>query len=105
MRDDQLRFLSLLGVRPARLTAEQAAWVLNCHAHDVPILVAARLLKPLGNPQPNSVKYFSTMELIERSKDCAWLARMANTMSQFWRKKNEHKRHRDLAEKPNGSSP
>jgi hypothetical protein len=24
--------------------------VLNCQPHDVPILVAARLLKPLGNP-------------------------------------------------------
>jgi hypothetical protein len=30
---------------PARLTAEQAAWVLNCQPHDIPILVAAKLLK------------------------------------------------------------
>jgi hypothetical protein len=37
--------------------AEQAAWVLNCQPHDVPILVAALLLKPLGNPPPHSVKY------------------------------------------------
>jgi len=54
MRDDQHRFLALLGQLPARLTAEQAAWVLNCQVHDVPVLVVARLLKPLGNPQPNS---------------------------------------------------
>ena len=47
MREDQHRFLTLLGQLPARLTAEQAAWVLNCQAHDVPILVATRLLKPL----------------------------------------------------------
>jgi hypothetical protein len=33
--------------------------VLNCQPHDVPILVAARLLKPLGNPPPNSVKLFA----------------------------------------------
>ncbi len=32
----------LLGQVPARLTAEQAAWALNCQAHDVPVLVAAR---------------------------------------------------------------
>lgn len=36
----------------ARLTAEQVAWVLNCQAHGVPVLVGARLLKPLGNPAP-----------------------------------------------------
>jgi hypothetical protein len=42
---------------PARLTVEQVAWVLNCQPHDVPILVAARLLKPLGSPPPNSVKF------------------------------------------------
>ncbi|MBU6411555.1 MAG: hypothetical protein KGR98_14320 [Verrucomicrobia bacterium] len=30
---------------PARLTAEQAAWVLNCQPHDMPALVAARLLR------------------------------------------------------------
>jgi hypothetical protein len=31
----------------------------------VPVLVAARLLKPLGNPQPNSVKFFATLEVLE----------------------------------------
>ncbi len=50
MSDDQHRFLALLGQLPARLTAEQVAWVLNCQAGDIPILVMARLLKPLGNP-------------------------------------------------------
>jgi hypothetical protein len=29
----------------ARLTAEQVAWVLNCQPHDVPVMVAAKLLK------------------------------------------------------------
>ena len=50
MKEEQHRFLSLLGQLPARLTAEQAGWVLNCQAHDIPALVTARLLKPLGNP-------------------------------------------------------
>src|SRR5262249_8410803 len=91
MRDDQHRFLSLLGGLPARLTTEQAAWVLNCQAHDVPILVASRLLKPLGSPQPNSVKYFATIEILELVKDRAWLARMTNAVSQHWREKNRKK--------------
>ena len=47
MSEDQHRFLTLLGASPARLTAEQVTWVLNCQPHDMPVLVAARLLKPL----------------------------------------------------------
>jgi hypothetical protein len=71
MSDDQHQFLSLLGQLPARLTVEQAAWVLNCQPHDVPILVAARLLKPLGNPPPNGIKYFAVLEVLESTKDRA----------------------------------
>ena len=69
MKREQHQFLRLLGQLPARLTAEQAAWVLNCQSHDVPILVAARLLKPLGNPPPNSVKFFATLDLLKQIED------------------------------------
>ncbi len=94
MRDDQHRFLSLLGQLPARLTAEQTAWVLNCQPHDMPVLVAARLLKPLGSPMPNSVKYFAAMEIVELAKDRVWLARVTNVVSQHWKAKNQHKQAR-----------
>jgi hypothetical protein len=92
MREDHYRFLTLLGQLPARLTAEQAAWVLNCQAHDVPILVGARLLKPLGNPPPNSVKYFATLELLEQAKDRTWLARVTSALNQHWQCKNAARR-------------
>jgi hypothetical protein len=88
MKEDQQRLLSLLGQLRARLTAEQAAWVLNCQPHDVPILVAARLLKPLGNPPANSVKYFATLELLEQIEDRTWLAKVTNALNQHWQKKN-----------------
>ena len=91
MRDDQHRFLMLLGQVPARLTAEQVAWVLNCQAHDVPVLVAARLLKPLGNPAPNSVKYFAAVEVLDMAKDRTWLARMTCAIGQYWVRKNSQK--------------
>ena len=81
----------LLGQLPARLPAEQAAWVLNCQPHDVPVLVAARLLKPLGSPQPNSVKYFATMEVLEQAKDRTWLTKVTNAVGQYWREKNAQK--------------
>ena len=92
MRGEQNQFLRLLGQLPARLTAEQAAWVLNCQPHDVPVLVAARLLKPLGNPPPNSVKFFATLELLEQAKDRTWLAKVTNALNQHWQKKNSVKR-------------
>lgn len=95
MRDDQQRFLTLLGRLPVRLTAEETAWVLNCQPHDIPVLVAARLIKPLGNPPPNGIKFFATAELLEASKDSNWLARMSAAIYQHWRKKNA--RQKDLA--------
>lgn len=91
MKEDQHQFLRLLGQAPARLTAEQTAWVLNCQVHDVPILVAARLLKPLGNPPPNSVKFFATREVLELAEDRSWLARMTNALNQHWQRKNAAK--------------
>lgn len=92
MRDDQYRFLTLLGQAPARLTSEQAAWAINCQPHDVPVLVAARLLKPLGNPPPNAVKYFATSDVLELSSDRTWLSKVTNALNQYWQHKNSGKR-------------
>lgn len=92
MKDDQHRFLTLLGQLPARLTMEQAAWALGCQLHDIPVLVGARLLKPLGNPPPNASKYFATVEVLEVAKDRAWLSKATNTVVQHWQKKNERKK-------------
>jgi hypothetical protein len=102
MREDQHYFLRLLGQLPARLTAEQAAWVINCQPHDVPILVAARLLKPLGNPPPSSVKYFAASELLELVQDRVWLVKVTNALNQHWQKKNAAKKNRPANGSPNG---
>jgi hypothetical protein len=88
MKEEQHQFLRLVGKPPARLTVEQAAWVLGCQSHDMPILIASRLLKPLGNPPQNGIKFFSTAEISELVKDRAWLAKMTQTISQHWHKRN-----------------
>ena len=93
MKEDQHRFLSLLGQLPVRLTAEQAGWVLNCQPHDIPALISARLLKPLGNPAQNSSKYFATADLLEFAKDRVWLVRMTTAINQHWQKQNAKKCH------------
>ena len=100
MRDDQHRFLMLLGQLPARLTVEQAAWVLNCQPHDIPALVAAKLIKPLGNPPQNGVKFFATVELLEASRDRNFLVRMSSVIYQHWHKKNTAKRNGQACLKP-----
>ena len=93
MKDDQHRFLSLLGHLPARLTAEQTGWVLNCQPHDIPALVTARLLKPLGNPSQNSTKYFATVDVLEITKDRAWLVKMTAAINAHWQRMNARKQN------------
>src|ERR1017187_1855498 len=95
MREEQQQFMRLLGQLPARLTAEQAAWVINCQSHDVPVLVTAKLIKPLGNPPANGVKFFATADLLEQIKDHNWLVRVSATICQHWQKKNA--RQKELA--------
>jgi len=58
----------------------------------VPVLVAVKLLKPLGNPPPNSVKFFAAMEVLELARDRAWLARMTSALYLHWRNRNAVKR-------------
>jgi hypothetical protein len=70
------------------------AAVLNCQSRDMRILLAERLLKPLGNPPPNSVKFVSTLELLEQVKDRAWLAKVTNALNQHWKRKNAEKKIR-----------
>ena len=102
MREDQQQFMRVLGQLPARLTAEQAAWVMNCQPHDVPILVAARLLKPLGNPPPNGVKFFAASEVQELTKDRGWLAKVTNALNQHWQRRNAAKRNLEASGSPTG---
>jgi hypothetical protein len=92
MKEEQHQFLRLLGRLPARLSAEQVAWVINCQPHHVPVLVAARLLKPLGNPAPNGPKFFATSEVLELSKDKAWLVKVTNAVNEHWRRNNAAKK-------------
>jgi hypothetical protein len=88
MREEQQQFLTLMGRLPPRLSGEQAAWLLNCQPHDIPALIAAKLIKPLGNPPLNATKFFATADLLEASKDRHWLVRMSTAIYQHWRKKN-----------------
>jgi hypothetical protein len=92
MKEDQHRFLLLAGQLPARLSVEQTAWLLNCQVHDMPALLAGKLLRPLGNPPPNGIKFFATTDILELARDRSWLTKMTNTINQHWRTKNASRR-------------
>ena len=64
-------------ILPARLNAEQTAAVLGFQSHDIPSLVAAGLLTPLGRIKKgkNTVKFFSMIEVLEKRSDPKWLSR------------------------------
>ncbi len=68
--------------------------MLNCQPHDMPILVGARLLKPLGNPPPNGIKFFAAADVLELAKDRTWLVKVTNAVNQDWHKQNAQKRCR-----------
>lgn len=88
MSDDQRQFLALLTQPPARLTAEQVAWVLNFPEHSLARLVACGLLKPLGKPAPNGVKYFATVEVLALGRDRDWLHKASSVIREYWAEKN-----------------
>lgn len=95
--EQQRWLLSLVGQAPARINTEQAACVIGCQPHDIPVLVSAALLKPLGDPEPNAVKYFCRDEITELCRDRRWLSKVTDTLYRHWRAKNAAKRVSDKA--------
>jgi hypothetical protein len=93
MRLQRLQFLNLRHL-PARLTAEEAGWFLGFRAHQIPILVGVGMLKPLGQPASNAVKYFATATLCELKQDVNWQSRASKEIMQYWQKKNQKKGER-----------
>ena len=88
---EQAEFLSWKIV-PARLDATQRAWFFGFELHEIPILIAASLLKPLGHPARNSTKFFATQALEQLRRDEKWLARASDAIAIYWRERNARKR-------------
>lgn len=84
------QFLSLRHL-PGRLTAEETSWFLGFNLHDIPVLIAAGLLKPLGQPIPNAVKYFDLITLNELKQNTNWQSRATKEIMGHWRRKNLRK--------------
>lgn len=80
----------LLNLRrlPAMVNTAQTAVLLGLAEHDIPVLIAAGFLKPLGSPPPNAVKSFGTAQVLELAGESVILNKIRSTVYQYWRGKN-----------------
>ena len=83
--------LKLLQARrlPARLTVQQTAVLLGFETSGIPILVARKLLRPLGKPAPNAIKYFASREMEQVAGDINWLSKATQAMAEHWQQRNQ----------------
>ena len=91
MNQERKDFLSLRNL-PARLGIGETAWFLGFGENDVPVLVSAGLLKPLGKPTATGSKYFAVVDLQNLRNDTRWLGRASDAIVNHWRSKNASRR-------------
>jgi hypothetical protein len=86
--------IALLNCRrlPGRLNSTEAAVILGFKEHDIPTLVAAKLLSPLGRPASNAPKYFASIDIQARAEDRDWLSQATRCLARFWNEKNSKKK-------------
>ena len=73
---------------PGRLDVQQTATLLGFRPEpDIQVLMRAKLIKPLGNPAQNGVKYFASAEVASLAADAEWLHKATAAVQRFWRAK------------------
>jgi len=106
MTPDSALELQSLEKFPVCMTKEMVAKALGIATHNIPPLVRAGLLKPLGRPAAYCVKYFSRKAVAESFTDEEWLNKVVAAISRHWRNKNARRRLRlagNRPAQPNGS--
>ena len=79
---------------PVFMTKEKVAEALGIATHNIPPLVRAGLLKPLGHPGRYCVKHFSREALAEKFASQDWLDKVMAAIHRHWCNKNARKRTR-----------
>ena len=73
---------------PGRLNTTEASVLLGFQEHDIAVLVASRLLVPLGKPAPNAPKYFASAQITSLASSEDWLGKATKAVATHWQKKN-----------------
>jgi hypothetical protein len=76
---------------PARIDAWQTARLLGFQERDIAVLISLKLLKPLGKPVPNSIKYFATCEIEALAENPEWLHDATQAIYDYWKERNKNK--------------
>lgn len=103
MNPERKEFLSVIQL-PARVGVEEAAWLLGFAPHDIPVLVSAGLLKPLGHPPASGTKFFATATLQKLRDDDKWLSRASDAIVRHWQKKNARQKQNGNSVRQNSQS-
>ena len=74
---------------PGRLNSPQTAALLGMSAHDIPVLIRKKLLKPLGRPSQQASKYFGAVEIEKLTSDSVWLGKATQALYDHWKDRNE----------------
>jgi hypothetical protein len=82
------------------LAAEEAAWRLGFSPHEIPILVAKNLLKPLGHSPHNDPKHFLAADVESLRRDEEWHSKAAGAVMEHWQYKNHRKQDLTDAREP-----
>jgi hypothetical protein len=98
MNNEKKEFLCVAKLPPARLVVEEAALFLGCAPHDIPVLVKANLLKPLGHPPASGTKFFATATLQTLRDDINWLSRASDAIVRHWQVRNARKSKNSLGQ-------
>jgi hypothetical protein len=91
MNNERYQFMSVASNLMGRLTVEETALILQFHQNDIPILVKEGLLKPLGKPAANAVKYFAATVILALARDAAWLAKATRVIYDYWLRKKSRR--------------
>src|SRR5208282_3834797 len=74
MRLDAQRLLSVLRL-PARLTLDEAGYLLGFHPEGISFLVSAKILEPLGDPPEGAPLWFAAAQIMQLRTDQKWLSK------------------------------
>jgi hypothetical protein len=86
------------------MTVELVAWILGFQRHDIPVLAAKGLLRPLGGTGGNTVKYFARTTVLEHAEDPVWLDKATRSLQAAWRERNANKRPLDTPSRNGGAA-
>jgi len=71
-----------------RIDVGHAARITGFALTDIPVLIRARLLRPLGNPGPTAPRFFSAVEIRELAASRDWLDKAQRAVSLHNRRRN-----------------